>query len=140
VTAGRQHLHYDDAPSALAILADVVDHRANFPAGYEPTECGAWVDWDALGRSWLSSTEMAAVHIARGCAIAEHHRGLPFEVASSVRAALVELTAGWEATANPVDIDDPAADAYSFAEPVSFDHCHPDGQGVDAGAGSGVEP
>jgi len=135
VTADRQHLHYDDVPSSLAILADLFDHRARLPAGYEPTECGAWVDWDALGRSWLSSTEMAAVHIARGCAIAERHSGLPFEVAGSVRAGLVELTAGWVATADPVDIDDPAADAYSCAEPVSFDHCHPDKPGVNADAG-----
>jgi len=136
--ACRQHLHRDDAPSSLAILADLLNHRASLPAGYEPTEFGAWVDWDALGRSWLSSTEMAAVHIARGCAIAERHGGLPFEVAGSVRAALVELTAGWETTANPVDIDDPAADAYSLAEPVGADPCHPAKPGVDAG--SGVEP
>jgi len=137
VTAGRQHLHPDDAPSSLAILADVVDHCASFPAGYEPTGCGAWVDWDALGRSPLSSTEMAAVHIARGRAIAERHGGLPFEVAGSVRAALVELTAGWETTADPVDID-PAADAYSCAEPVSFDPCHPDKPGVDVDVDAGV--
>jgi len=106
--AGRQHLHHDDASSSLAILADLLHHRANFSAGYEPTECGAWVDWDALGWSWLSSTEMAAVHIARGCAIAERRGGLPIEVAGSVRAALVKLTAGWETTANPIDIGDPA--------------------------------
>jgi len=137
VTADRQHLHRDDAPSSLAILADLFDHRASFPAGYEPTECGAWVDWDALGRSWLSSTEMAAVHIARGCAIAERRGGLPFEVAGSVRAGLVELTAGWETTTDPVDIDDPAADAYSCAEPVDADPCHPDRQGVGAEAGVG---
>jgi len=143
---GRRHLHHDDAPSSLTILADLLDHRASFPTGYEPTECGAWVDWDALGRSGLSSTEMAAVHIARGCAIAEGHGGLPVEVAGSVRAALVELTAGWETTADPVDIDDPvgiddpAPDAYSSAEPASAYPCHPDQQGVDAGAGSGAQP
>jgi len=141
---GRRHFHHDDAPSSLAILADLFDHRASFPTGYEPTECGAWVDWDALGRSWLSSTEMAAVHIARGCAIAERHGGLPIEVAGSVRVALVELTSGWEATANPVDIDDPVgiddpgSNGCVFGKPISADSCHPDKPGVDVGAG--VEP
>lgn len=135
---GRQHLHRDDAPSSLGILADLLDHRASFPAAYEPTEYGAWVDWDVLGRSWLSSTEMATVHIARGCAIAERHGGLPIEVAASVRAALVELTRGWEATADPVDIDEPGSDAYAFTEPVGADPGQPEWRRVDAG--SGVEP
>jgi len=135
---GRRHLHRDDAPSSLAILANLFDHRASFPAGYEPSECGAWVDWDALGRSPLSSTEMAAVHIARGCAIAERRGGLPFEVAGSVRAALVELTAGWETTADPIDIDDPGTNAYTFSEPVDADPGQPEWLRVDAG--SGVEP
>lgn len=49
--AGRQHLHHDDAPSALSILADLLGHRASFPDGYEPTEHGVWVDFDALDRS-----------------------------------------------------------------------------------------
>jgi len=138
VTAGRRHLHRDDAPLSLAILADLFDHRARLPAGYEPTECGAWVDWDGLGRSPLSSTEMAAVHIARGCAIAERRGGLPFEVAGSVRVALVELTAGWETTTDPVDIDDPGTNAYTFSEPVDADPGQPEWLRVDAG--SGVEP
>ena len=39
---------------------------------------GAWVDWDRLIRSpILSSGEIAAVHIARGCALAERIGGLP---------------------------------------------------------------
>lgn len=39
--AGREHLHYDDVPSTLAILADLLDHRPNLPDGYELTEHGA---------------------------------------------------------------------------------------------------
>lgn len=95
--ARRQHLHHDDTPAALSILSDLLDHRATFPDGYEPTELGAWVDWDTLADSWLSSTEVAAVHVARGCAIAERHGGLPLEVVASVRAGIEELTAGWTA-------------------------------------------
>jgi len=71
--AGREHLHHDDLPATPAILADLLDRRPDVPDGYELSEHGAWVDWDALGRSWLSSTEVASVHIARGCAIAERH-------------------------------------------------------------------
>ena len=128
--AGRRHLHHDDTPAALAILSDLLDHRAGFPEGYEPTEHGAWVDWDALDRSWLSSTEKATLHIARGCAIAERHGGLPLEVAGSVRAAVEELAGGWTADPGPVDLTGPDSDAYSFAEPVGLDPYHPDGAGV----------
>ena len=138
---GREHLHHDDTPSALAILADLLDHRARFPAGYEPTGTGAWVDWDALGCSWLSSSEVAVVHIARGCAIAERHGGLPIEAAASVRSAVEELTGGWTTIVEPVDIDDPGTDAY--AEPVGLDPYHRDQPAVDAragaDAGAGVE-
>jgi len=133
--AGRRHLHRDEAPSTLAILADLLDHRASLPEGYEPTDCGAWVDWDALARSWLSSSEMAAVHIARCCAIAKRHGGLPLEVAGSVRAAVEELTGGWTTTVDPIDIDDPGTNAYAFAQPVGLDPYRPDEPGVDAGAG-----
>ena len=103
----RQHLHRDDTPSALSILADLFDYRASFPDGYEPTEWGVWVDWDVLARARLSNTEIAAVHIARGCAIAERHGELPLEVAGSVRAALEELTGGWIATLDPMDPTEP---------------------------------
>ena len=146
--AGREHLHHDDTPSALAILADLLDHRSRLPAGYEPTGTGAWVDWDALGCSWLSSSEVAAVHIARGCAIAERCGGLPIEVAASVRSAVEELTGGRTTIVEPVDIvdpdaDDPGIDAYDYAEPVGLDPYHPDQPAVDAragaDAGAGVE-
>ncbi|MHB1533070.1 MAG: hypothetical protein ACYC1D_00345 [Acidimicrobiales bacterium] len=96
--AGREHLHHDDVPSTLAILADLLDHRSTLPDGYELTEHGAWVDWDALRRSWLSSTEVAVVHIARGCAIAERHGGLPLSVAGAVREAVEELSGWWTVT------------------------------------------
>ncbi len=124
-----QHLHHDDTPAALAILSDLLDHRAGFPEGYEPTEHGAWVDWDALAGSWLSSTEVAAVHIARGCAIDERHGGLGFEVAGSVRAAVEELTGGWSADPDPADLTGPTTDAYAFAEPVGLDPYEPDRAG-----------
>jgi len=128
---GRQHLHHDDTPSALSILSDLLDHRASFPEGYEPTEDGVWVDWDALDRSWLSSTEKATVHIARSCAIAERHGGLPLEVAGSVRAAVEELAGGWMPTPEPIDLTDPAIDAYALAEPVGLDPYDPYGPGAE---------
>lgn len=78
----RVHLHRDDCPRALAVLAEAVAARRVDPVGlaaigYEPTEHGVWVDWDALERSWLSSTECAAVIVARGVAAAERQGGWP---------------------------------------------------------------
>ena len=59
------------------MLSALFTHRAERAAeiGWETTEHGAWVDWDALEHSWLSSTERAAVVVARGIAIAAHHGG-----------------------------------------------------------------
>ena len=73
----RQHLHLDDHPQSLAVLGVLFAHRVDraVETGYEPTEHGAWVDWDALETSWLSSTERAAVVVARGIAVAEGHGG-----------------------------------------------------------------
>jgi hypothetical protein len=75
----RTHLHLDDSPQALAVLGALLAHRLVSAAeiGYEPTEHGAWVDSDALEHSWLSSTERAAVVVARGIAMAERQGGWP---------------------------------------------------------------
>ncbi len=73
----REHLHRDDCPAALGVLGVLFARRPRQAAevGYEPTEQGAWVDWDALERSWLSSTERAAVWVVRGVAAAERRGG-----------------------------------------------------------------
>jgi hypothetical protein len=78
----RVHLHADDHPLALALLREVLVARRHDPVGladigYGPSEYGVWVDWDALEDSWLSSTERAAVVVARGVAAAERHGGWP---------------------------------------------------------------
>ena len=78
----RQHLHLDDYPNTLRLLAELLGHREEL--GYGPTEHGAWVDWEALSDGKLSSTERAAVHIARGCATLERHGGLPPRLRSVV--------------------------------------------------------
>ena len=124
--AGREHLHHDHVPATLAILADLLDHRSMLPDGYERTEHGAWVDWEALGRSWLSSTEVAGVHIARGYAIAECPGGLPLSVAGAVRTAVEELTGWWAITPAP-NISDTdggervGVEAQGLVEPVGLD-------------------
>jgi hypothetical protein len=86
----REHLHRDDCPDALSILAAVAGGRT--VPGVEPTDLGAFVDWDRLASSWLSSTERAAVTIARGVAQAERHGGLPPRVAAAVANAAVKLS------------------------------------------------
>jgi hypothetical protein len=52
----------------------------------------AFVDWDRLAGSWLSSTERAAVIIARGVAQAERNGGLPPRVARVVANASAGLS------------------------------------------------
>jgi hypothetical protein len=81
-TPSRVHLHAADFPVALRLLAEVLAARRRDPValadiGYEPSEYGVWVDWDALGHSWLSSTERAAVLVAQGVAAAERQGGWP---------------------------------------------------------------
>jgi hypothetical protein len=94
VTAGRVHLHRIDHPLTLDILSELLDHRGRPPGGYERTDQGVWVDWDALIGSYLSSTEIAVIHIAHGCFIAERHGGLPPATVLPVRQAIGQLTAG----------------------------------------------
>lgn len=89
------HLHLDDYPATLAFLTLLFERKVvNDPGGladigYQPTEHGAWVDWDRLLESWMSSTEKALVHIARGAAILEYHGGPP----PSLAAPLLNLAA-----------------------------------------------
>jgi hypothetical protein len=87
----RMHLHADDYPTTLAVLVDVLQARRRDPVGltgigYEPSEHGVWVDWDRLEHSWLSSTEGAAVIVARGIAAAERQGGWP----TRLRQALID--------------------------------------------------
>ena len=85
MSAERHHLHLDDYPNTLRLLAELVggrDDRAEL--GYSPTEHGAYVDWEALADGKLSSTERAAIHIAHGCATLERHGGLPPRLRSVV--------------------------------------------------------
>jgi hypothetical protein len=82
----RVHLHADDHPQALAVLGEVLVARRHDPAGlaeigYEPSGFGLWVDWERLEHSWLSSTERAAVVVARGIAAAERQGGWPPRIA-----------------------------------------------------------
>jgi len=83
------HLHVDDVPDTLALLSAFVGHQSNRAyAGYQPTEHGAYVDWDRLLASGLSSTEKAAVHIARGCQILERDGGAPPQLAAAIAVAV----------------------------------------------------
>lgn len=75
-TDTRQHLHRDDYPETLRLLEDLAGQRGRLASiGFEPTEFGAWVDWDELLGSWLSTTEKAVVHIARGAVMLERAGG-----------------------------------------------------------------
>lgn len=75
----RVHLHRDDYPDTLRLLEDLLALRlrqgAGDELGFERTESGAWVDWDRLVSSHLSSTEVAVAHITRGVAVLERSGG-----------------------------------------------------------------
>lgn len=70
------HLHNDDHPKTIAFLT-VLLGRCCSVTGWSLTEHGAWVNWDELLTSYLSTTEKAAVHLARGFAVLERQGGLP---------------------------------------------------------------
>jgi hypothetical protein len=91
--AESRHYHLDDYPLTLDVLAAVANARDLSAIGYEPTESGAFINWDRLGASWLSSSEQATVAIARGIALAER-QGLPARVSPAIRRALADLAAG----------------------------------------------
>jgi hypothetical protein len=97
MTNRGQHLHLDDHPAALALLAAVLEpsrrrHDTLTEIGYGPTEHGAWVDWDRLTTSWLSSTERAVIYIARGVARLERAGGPPPRLTPPLRAAIAAVT------------------------------------------------
>jgi hypothetical protein len=82
---GGRHLHLDDYPQTLRLLAALLAHRPDREElGYSPTEHGAWIDWDRLTTGPLSSTETAAIRIAQGCGTLERAGGLPPHLASIV--------------------------------------------------------
>jgi hypothetical protein len=86
------HLDRVGTPGALAILEDLVAAHEHPPVGYEATADGAWVDWDRLIKSpIMSSGELAAVHIARGCALAERVGGLAASSRSSLLRAITRV-------------------------------------------------
>jgi hypothetical protein len=101
VRAGRVHLHRVDHPLTLDILSELLDRKGRPPDGYERTDQGAWVDWYALTGSYLSSTEIAVIHIAHGCSIAERHGGLPPATVLPVHQAICELTGGHAPSRRP---------------------------------------
>ena len=95
VSTASVHLHRDDCPETLKLLDGLLGHRAGNvrEIGYEPTEFGAWVDWDRLADSYLSTTERAVLRIALGCAVLERRGGAPPRVARLL-AETVEAVAG----------------------------------------------
>lgn len=102
---GAAHLHGDDYPHTLRLLAALVGGRADHnllaaaigePAediGYRVTAEGAWVDWERLAGGKFSSTEVAAIRIAWGCATLERAGGLPPRLAGIV-AEVVDQVSG----------------------------------------------
>lgn len=87
------HLHLEDHPQSLRLLAALLSRRTDYERlGYRATEHGAWVDWQCLTTTApLASTEVAAVHIARGCAGLEssHGAGRLAEIVTDVVRAVV---------------------------------------------------
>lgn len=89
---GGRHLHRDDYPATLELLAGLVGHREDAgELGWWPTEDGAYVDWDLLVDGKLSSTEVAVARIAQGCATLERAGGPPPKLALLLRQVLAVI-------------------------------------------------
>lgn len=73
-TRKRIHLHQEDCPDTLSALRVLTAGKRDLP-GIEHTPTGAWVCWDDLADSYLSTTERGLVHILRGCSVLERHGG-----------------------------------------------------------------
>lgn len=52
------------------------------------------MDWDRLANSWLSNTERAVVHLARGCAVLERAGGCPDRLADVVVDVVTRAVSG----------------------------------------------
>ena len=84
------HLHVDDVPETVALLRALMQGRdleRLADIGYQPSEHGLWIDWDALAGSWLSSTERGVVAVAQGLAVLEAHGGPPPRLVGPLRDA-----------------------------------------------------
>ena len=68
----KDHLHRDDCPETLRLVTTVVGPHGR--DGFEPTDEGAWVDWEEVARH-LSSTEAAVLMIAKGLTSIERRGG-----------------------------------------------------------------
>ena len=93
------HLHKDDYPLTLSILVALVPRGAR---GFEWGDHVASVDWDVLEDGVLSTTEKAAVTVARGLSVLERiGGGLPGDdhVADAVSCAFESLRGTSGATA-----------------------------------------
>ena len=68
VSQFRPRTLQDNCPQALGVLAALLAHRAERAAqiGYEATEHGAWVDWDALERTSAGSAAGHGTRAPRG--------------------------------------------------------------------------
>jgi hypothetical protein len=85
------HYHQDDYPHTLAMINALVGRRRDAAElGYEPTEYGAFIDFDALTTGKLSTSERHVARAVQGLAGLERHGGgLPGRIAGPFR-ALVE--------------------------------------------------
>ena len=90
-----RHMHREDYPNTLQLVAAVVGHREDAEKlGYRTTDVGAEVDWDLLTAddAPLSSTETGALLIAHGCSILERHGGLPPRLRGAVSAVVAAVS------------------------------------------------
>lgn len=97
------HLHRDDTPLTPRLLDGLLGRRHDrAEVGYRPDEWGAEVDWDQLTSGVLSTSEVAVVHIAHGCAIAERRGGpLPASVRRPLRVLIIDLAPGSDRPVTP---------------------------------------
>lgn len=91
MTGPGTNLHVDDYPATIDLLRVLLGDKHDSPDGYRPHAHGITVDWSALDQSWLSTTEKAVVHIARGLATLEYRGTGPGSVDDAVLDAVSRI-------------------------------------------------
>lgn len=121
---GAHGLHTIDCPNVVQLVNDVCD-RATPPKGYTKTDFGCTVDWEALESSYLSSTELYTLRLARVLYDLQTAGGAPPRYREQIRWATQDALGDpegvrWEAQAEPdntVKVWAPKVGGYTKTKP-----------------------
>jgi len=104
MTSNGVHLHLDDYPATLDLLAAIAGDRGDLSfdqLGYEVTEHGARVNWNTLTTAPLPANERALAHIAQGCMAIEARGGCSDALGDVVVDVVTRVVSGERPVGSP---------------------------------------